>query len=229
MRFIKNKIIVVASALLLASCANTPALDIPRIASYAPAPDVSTPLAQQLATAQKEKGGQASSGSYLLSNGVEALAMRTSLIKNAKNTLDVQYHSIHAGISTALLTNETILAAHRGVKVRILIDGVDAQGTRSHIDLIASHPNIEIRVYNPVKRLNGSFVTRNGMFLLHLKALHRRMHHKMLVADGVVGLTGGRNIGNAYFSADESDNFSDLDVLLGGKAVAALEKSFDEY
>lgn len=224
---IKNKYGLILAALVISGCANTPAMIYERVPTYASAPDLDTPLAKSLSEVKVKASGE--SGAYPLPNGIEALAIRTSLIKQAKRTLDVQYHSIHKGISTALLTKETIEAAERGVKIRILIDGVDAQGTRSHVDLMAAHANVQVRVYNPVQRLNGSFITRNGMFLLHLKKLHRRMHHKMLIADGVVGLTGGRNIGDAYFSADGADNFSDLDVLLGGKAVARLEESFDEY
>ena len=213
MRELIRRISIVGMSLGLIACANTPATKYARVFSYAPPPDMSTPLAQKISQVQTNNG---QSGVYPLSDGIEALAIRTSLIKAAQKTLDIQYHSIHAGNSTTLLLNETILAARRGVKVRILIDGVDAQGKRSDIDQIAAHPNIDIRVYNPVQRFNGNFITRNAMFLLHLKKLHRRMHHKILIADGVMGLTGGRNIGDAYFNADSDDNFSDLDVLLGG-------------
>ena len=226
MRELIRRISIVGMSLGLIACANTPATKYARVFSYAPPPDMSTPLAQKISQVQTNNG---QSGVYPLSDGIEALAIRTSLIKAAQKTLDIQYHSIHAGNSTTLLLNETILAARRGVKVRILIDGVDAQGKRSDIDQIAAHPNIDIRVYNPVQRFNGNFITRNAMFLLHLKKLHRRMHHKILIADGVMGLTGGRNIGDAYFNADSDDNFSDLDVLLGGPAIKSLEQSFDAY
>ena len=223
---ILKKTFISLSALILIACANTPAMHVERKISHAPIPDASTPLAQALSKA-KHTDGQL--GAYPLVDGVQALAIRTSLIKNARKNLDVQYHSIHKGISTALLTQETILAARRGVKIRILVDGVDAQGSRSELDLIAGEPNIELRIFNPVKRMNNNFFTRNGMFLLHINRLHRRMHHKLLIADGAIGLTGGRNIGDAYFSADGLDNFSDIDVLLGGAAVQELGKSFDTY
>ena len=114
---ILKKTFISLSALILIACANTPAMHVERKISHAPIPDASTPLAQALSKA-KHTDGQ--SGAYPLVDGVQALAIRTSLIKNARKNLDVQYHSIHKGISTALLTQETILAARRSQVQKLL-------------------------------------------------------------------------------------------------------------
>jgi putative cardiolipin synthase len=55
------------------------------------------------------------------------------------------------------------------------------------------------------------------------------MHNKSFTADGVATIIGGRNIGDEYFGAGEGVGFIDLDVIAVGSAVAAVQKSFDEY
>jgi putative cardiolipin synthase len=44
----------------------------------------------------------------------------------------------------------------------------------------------------------------------------------MWVADGVVGIVGGRNLGDEYFAAKKDVNFADLDVLAFGPVVREL-------
>jgi cardiolipin synthase C len=55
------------------------------------------------------------------------------------------------------------------------------------------------------------------------------MHNKLFIADNVVAITGGRNIGNRYFSADEAANYRDLDLLAAGPIARALSRSFDDF
>jgi putative cardiolipin synthase len=55
------------------------------------------------------------------------------------------------------------------------------------------------------------------------------MHNKAWIADGRVGVIGGRNIGEEYFSADAEVNFRDLDLLLFGPAVQQASTIFDAY
>jgi cardiolipin synthase C len=40
---------------------------------------------------------------------------------------------------------------------------------------------------------------------------------------------GGRNVGDAYFDADSTANFRDLDLLVLGAAVRQAEIVFDDY
>ncbi len=43
----------------------------------------------------------------------------------------------------------------------------------------------------------------------------------------VLAVTGGRNLGAAYFTQDRSTNFVDLDMLVAGPAVRQLSSAFD--
>lgn len=166
---------------------------------------------------------------YPLVNGVEAFAARSALIKNAKYSLDLQYYNLDSGLSTRLLLREIAMAAERGVRVRILLDDREQLGRDKDMLILNAHPNIEVRLFNPIKRFRANLVTRWAVFLSNLSTLRRRMHIKMWLADGALGITGGRNLSDRYFNAGEEDNFSDMDVLLAGHVVRDMQYGFDAY
>ena len=55
------------------------------------------------------------------------------------------------------------------------------------------------------------------------------MHNKLFVADDALAITGGRNIGDQYFTLDPRSNFVDLDVVAAGAIVPQLSASFDQF
>src|SRR6185437_8693254 len=91
-----------------------------------------------------------------------------------------------------------------------------------------THPNIEIRLFNPSMNRDGAL--RRGLeMLLRAVSVTRRMHNKAWIADGRLAVVGGRNIGDAYFDAAGDANFRDLDLLVLGPAVQQAEAIFDSY
>jgi len=50
-----------------------------------------------------------------------------------------------------------------------------------------------------------------------------------MVADGVVAIVGGRNIGDIYYGVNTTANYRDLDVLAVGPVVRDLAAVFDRY
>src|SRR6185369_14034692 len=65
--------------------------------------------------------------------------------------------------------------------------------------------------------------------LRDVERIQKRMHNKMFIADGAIGITGGRNLGDAYFGIGDKSNFVDLDVLAVGRIVRDMSASFDRY
>jgi len=59
--------------------------------------------------------------------------------------------------------------------------------------------------------------------------LNQRMHNKLLLVDGLVGITGGRNYQNDYYDWNPIFNFRDRDVLVTGASVAAMAASFEAF
>ena len=55
------------------------------------------------------------------------------------------------------------------------------------------------------------------------------MHNKLLVADGVMAIVGGRNMANEYFMQQPGGHFLDLDTLAVGAVLPSLASMFDQY
>jgi putative cardiolipin synthase len=186
-------------------------------------PQRPSPLATAAQDGSREHQGQ--SGHLLLTDGPRALAARLALARAAANTLDLQYYAWNDDLAGRLMARAVLQAAERGVRVRILLDDLHARSTKRLVRLLAAHPQITVRVYNPS-------VTRRAYFLNWLFSfprLNQRMHNKAMVADGAAAIIGGRNIGDVYFGLAADMNFRDLDVLTVGPAAQAVEASFERF
>ncbi|AMA44192.1 phospholipase D family protein [Pseudomonas alabamensis] len=172
---------------------------------------------------------QGQSGFRLLSNSTDAFRARAELIRNAQVSIDLQYYIVHDGLSTRALIHELLLAADRDVRVRILLDDTTSAGQDSAIATLASHPNIQIRVFNPLHQGRSTGVTRALGRLFNLSLQHRRMHNKLFMADTSMVIVGGRNLGDEYFDAEPNMNFTDIDMLGVGPVARQLGESFDQY
>jgi putative cardiolipin synthase len=167
------------------------------------------------------------SGFLPLANGIDAFVARMALADAADRTLDLQYYIFHGDFTGKLILDSIVRAADRGVRVRILVDDTTAKGRDVGIATIATHPHIEVRVFNPsAGRSSASWMFSAAA---DFDRINHRMHNKMFVADNQAGVVGGRNIGDEYFSAREGVNFADLDLLAVGPVVQDISRSFDQY
>lgn len=216
--------LLLVAVLFLAGCAGQ---ITPAPTSFA-LPNDASALAQRVET---QAAGQAegTSGFRLLADSADAFSARMRLIREARTSLDVQYYIVHDGLSTRALIEEVLRAADRGVRVRLLLDDTTSDGSDYQIATLAAHPNIMIRVFNPLHAGRSNAVTRTLGRLLNLSKQHRRMHNKLMLADSTLAIVGGRNLGDEYFDADQGFNFTDIDLLAAGTVAAQLAVSFDQY
>jgi putative cardiolipin synthase len=217
----------VVLAALLAGCATLREDVPPGKPSHALAPDPEAPLGRLAARHLASVGG--ASAFRLLESGQAALAARLALIEQARHSLDLQYYIFRNDTSGKLLMDALIRAAERGVRVRLLLDDMYSPENEAVIVGLDAHARIQVRLYNPF-RVRGNAPL--GRFLEYLGGgghLNRRMHNKLFLADNHFGITGGRNIGDEYFQADDAVAFRDLDVLATGAIVPELSAAFDRY
>ncbi len=167
-------------------------------------------------------------GLGLVADNLDAFAIRALTAQGAGRSLDLQYYIWHDDLTGRLLDREVLLAADRGVRVRLLLDDMNAHGRDSVLVALDQHPNIEVRLFNPSRNRAG-FLGRGMEMLLRGISLNRRMHNKAWIADGRIAVVGGRNIGDEYFDAATDTNFLDLDAALLGPAVQQTEAIFDAF
>ena len=166
------------------------------------------------------------SGYHPIVTGANAFAARSILTGMATRNIDAQYYIWHNDQAGQLLLKDLWEAAERGVIVRLLLDDFNNSAKfDQHLLRFASHPNIAVRIINPL--MHRKFSTLN--YVTGLPRINRRMHNKSMTFDKQITIIGGRNIGNEYLSNDQSSQFADLDVLLIGKVVADIDNSFASY
>ncbi|AMO25406.1 phospholipase D [Ramlibacter tataouinensis] len=211
-----------------AGCASLPANDQRTPSQAFAAPD-QTALGRLVAQGRAQAGAQQGSG-FMLLDGVEAaFAGRLALIEAAQRSLDLQYYAVHADASTERLLQALRQAARRGVRVRLLLDDFNTVGKDAQVLRLAFEPHIEIRLFNPLTGSRASLVGRLVTSLNDASRIQKRMHNKLFIADNAIGITGGRNLGDAYFGGDDKSSFVDLDVLAAGRIVRDMSASFDRY
>jgi len=215
-------------SLWLAGCAQLPQ-QVQRTPSSALAQPEATALGQLLARQRQQAGTPYHSAFALLGGAEAAYTSRLALVQAAQKTLDIQYYAIHADASTARLLEEVARAAARGVRVRILLDDFHSAGKDAQVMRMAFVPGVEMRMFNPVMGARSSPPLRALSTLTDFSRAQQRMHNKLFLADNMVGIAGGRNLGDAYFDGLDSDNFIDLDIMAGGAVVRLLSRSFDTY
>jgi putative cardiolipin synthase len=216
---------IAALALLMAGCVGLPR-HVEKIRSAA-LPDPATTSLGRLVAA--EEGDKNLSGVHLLASGDEALADLITLADHAERTLDIQYYIIHQDDSARILLHHVRLAADRGVRVRVLVDDLNTAGEDRRFMHLSEHANVEVRVFNPFPGGRFAMWTRFVASASDIRRINHRMHNKLFVADNALAITGGRNIGNEYFTRDPKYNFIDLDVVAAGAIVPQLSASFDAF
>jgi len=223
-----------AAMLISVSCASK-SVDAPVILKGRPqvtlAPSSSqvsgTRLAAAISPSVKRHPGK--SGFRLLDRADDAFLARLAMIEAAEKTLDAQYYVWRTDATGTVLLERLMAAADRGVRVRLLVDDMLYGRDDSKVAALTVHPNVEVRLYNPLKGDGTQAFKRYWDLLTNFGELNHRMHNKFMIADNQVVITGGRNVGNKYYGVNKKLVFRDVDVVAYGPVVAQSSGAFDAY
>lgn len=192
-------------------------------------PPVSTTVAIAF-DAIKAPGGPAKA--RILDDGLDAWNARMDILENAKTSIDASYFILEKDPFGYAFLGGLLKKQLEGVNVRVSTDAMaDTFGThgfkapfkgKDFLQELVNH-GAEAYIYHPVSErpldaLKGDY------------SVLASNHDKILVADGMVGITGGRNIATDYFASpkDVKGAWRDMDVLLEGAATAGgLKEAFD--
>jgi putative cardiolipin synthase len=219
-------VFLVAAVLPMHGCTIVPLKGGNTISQHFPAPK-EVRIAQRLRREGPALPTNAPSAARLQASGYQAWQDRQRLTQLADISLDIQYFTWKDDDSGRVLMSHVIDAADRGVRVRLLLDDMMAvqQTMLSRID---AHKNIEVRLFNPFSTQRVDTLIRPFEWLTK-ERVNVRMHNKVFIADGLVGIVGGRNIENRYFWIDPEFNHRDLDAVVIGAVIPELQHSFDDY
>jgi cardiolipin synthase len=151
----------------------------------------------------------------MLHNGEEAYPAMLDAIEGAsKRILLGSYIFEHDSTGkrfVAALAN----AHHRGVEVRVLIDGVGELYSWPRIGRILRKAGLPMGRFMPPRLLPPAF------------SINLRNHRKILLVDQRAGFTGGMNIGDRHLATSVSrKRTTDLHFQIQGPVLAQLEQIF---
>jgi cardiolipin synthase C len=150
----------------------------------------------------------------LLDDPRDAAQARVDVIQQAEHEIDAVYFLARNDRIT--LTALALLrdARRRGVEsVRLIVDANFQHIPRAVLAHLRDE-GVQVRVYHPIT-------------LRHPSWLFRRMHEKAVIADSRRYITGGRNLGEAYFGLARH-NYLDRDVYVEGASAAEADRHFEQ-
>ncbi|MBW3695764.1 phospholipase D family protein [Vibrio sp. T187] len=212
---------------VLGGCAS-----LPEEIQHSPAPQTAqsrSTLSEMRDSAAQNEQWQSSGTSavFVQDTGWDALAQRLALIESAEHSIDIQYYIWNSDVSGHYLASRLLEAANRGVQIRVMLDDINLNEREALLIALDSHPNVQIRIFNPIPSRRGAMKWLN--VLGDFSRLNRRMHNKSFTVDGTLSIVGGRNIGDEYFDLSSDINFRDRDVMVMGAVVSEIQASYREY
>lgn len=143
----------------------------------------------------------------------DALLYRLRLIENAKEEIVFSTFDLRADGSGQDIMAVLYGAAQRGVRVRVIVDGLNGflhLQNSGVLRALAAVENVEVRFYDPID-------------LLRPWKLNYRLHDKYLIADGEKYILGGRNTNDLFLGSYQEEQNIDRDVLVvsdGGEGTS---------
>ncbi len=145
----------------------------------------------------------------LLDGGAEAYPRMLAAIASATRHVHLEVYAFERdGVGTRFVEALTA-AAHRGVAVKVIVDGWGSIGESRALTDTLRAAGIKVRVHNPLTSV------------LLLGRLWRN-HRKILLVDDTVAFLGGINIGDHYATAEGRPGWADLALELRGDLCAQL-------
>ena len=156
-----------------------------------------------------------------IDDNMEALTRRIQMIESAQEEIELATYYLEDDDSGRDVMAALWAASQRGVRVRVLVDGLCAFSGLEKSKVfrsIASAENVEIRIYNPVN-------------ILFPGKINYRMHDKYLIVDDQIFLMGGRNTHNVSLGDYPGKRDIDRDLLVycenGNGTISQLRDYFE--
>lgn len=153
----------------------------------------------------------------LLINGDATFAAIFDAIREAKQTVLIQFFIIHDDSLGQRLQELLLEKAAEGVAIYVLYDRIGSHALPGSYNEKLRNGGVQIK----------AFATRSGW--LNRFQINFRNHRKIVVVDGLKGFLGGHNVGAEYVGLKPPlAPWRDTHVQVIGPVVACLQESFAE-
>jgi len=148
-----------------------------------------------------------------LENGEEAYPAMLAAIERAASSIHLCTYIFDGDDTGRRFVMALSRAADRGVEVRVIVDSLGEKYSRPTARELLKGSGVQFRRFLPL---------RPGGYL------NLRNHRKILVVDGVLGFTGGMNIGSRHLVSGRPPVVKDLHFQVSGPVLADLQRTFLE-
>ncbi|MFF2911839.1 cardiolipin synthase [Paenibacillus sp. NPDC057934] len=151
----------------------------------------------------------------LLSSTEEAYTSMLEAMEDAREHIHMEFYIFRDDEIGDRFQDVMIRKARQGVKVRLLCDGMGSHALSRRYIQTLRRAGVEVHFFLPplLSLLEGRFNYRN--------------HRKLLIVDGLVGFTGGMNVGDEYLGRNPKIGYwRDTQLRLEGDAVYFIQYVF---
>lgn len=150
----------------------------------------------------------------IFNNGVEKFKALFEDIKNAKESLYIQYYIFKSDQLSSQFIDLLIEKAKEGLDVYLLVDGMGARHLKSSDRERIRNAGVNFAVFFP------------GIFPKINTHINYRNHRKIAIIDRKIGYVGGLNVGDEYVGNGKFGNWRDTHLRILGDAVNGLSWRF---
>ena len=152
----------------------------------------------------------------LLHDGPATFDAMVEAIEGARDSIVLEAYIFRSDEVGQRIGAVLMLAAERGVKVRLLTDWIGMRGIKSSFLTTLKKAGVEHRVFS-----SPGFRAWLGLI--------PRDHRKLLVVDSTIGITGGVGIGNEWIGKTKRhrNHWRDTAVRIEGPAALDMQQAFD--
>lgn len=143
----------------------------------------------------------------LVHSGEDYFLRLRNIISKAQDEIHLQTYIFESDTTGSEIAEALKEAAARKVKVYVLLDGFGS--TKLSNDFVANLKREGINI-----RFFSSFFSKNNFYI------GRRLHHKVVVADGKIALVGGINIANKYRGSNTEIPWLDYAIQIEEASIA---------
>jgi cardiolipin synthase A/B len=152
----------------------------------------------------------------VLLNGAAIFPAKLTAIRSAKRTINYAQYVFEDGEPAKEVAEALAERCRAGVKVNVLLDAFGALAMPPGHRSVMADAGCRVETYRPLH----PFTFDRANF---------RNHRRILVVDGLVGITGGSGISGKWSGhGREKGHWRDTDVLIEGPVVEQLQGAFAE-
>lgn len=155
-------------------------------------------------------GGYKQNKTRLIRGGEAYFTLLEEMIANAQVSVHLHCYIFSDDETGARVADRLIAAAQRGVQVYLLVDGYASQSLSAGFAGKLTGAGVHFSRFEPLFRSTKFY-------------FGRRLHHKVVVIDGMQAMVGGINVSNRYNDMPQVPAWLDMALYIEGPTAWELE------